>query len=152
MTLKAKVPPVVVGAAALGLMWWLAEALPGLNFDFTGRLGLAGALGTLGFALTGRGVLSFILAHTSVDPHHPSKATHLVTDGVYRFTRNPMYLGLATALMGAAVWLGNPLGLIGVAFFVVWIDRLQIPAEEEALKRIFGAEFERFTKRTRRWL
>jgi len=89
---------------------------------------------------------------TTVNPIHPERSNALVTDGPYRWTRNPMYLGYAIALLGWSLWLAQPAGLVGAALFVAWIDRLQIPAEEAALQARFGRAYDAYRARVRRWL
>ena len=76
----------------------------------------------------------------------------LVTTGIYRKTRNPMYVALAMALLAWAVWLAHPLALAGVVAFVAWMNRYQIAPEERALHALFGTEFERYRSEVRRWL
>jgi protein-S-isoprenylcysteine O-methyltransferase Ste14 len=106
------------------------------------------AAGAIGIA----GVRAFGRARTTVDPLRPEKASSLVTAGIYRRTRNPMYVALAIALLAWAVWLAHPLTLLGVAAFVAWISRFQIAPEERALHALFGAEFDRYCSEVRRWL
>jgi protein-S-isoprenylcysteine O-methyltransferase Ste14 len=76
----------------------------------------------------------------------------LVTEGPFRFTRNPMYLGFAVTLLAWSVWLAHPVTLLGIAGFVAWMNRLQIVAEERAIGALFGEEFERYRNRVRRWI
>jgi len=88
---------------------------------------------------------------TTVNPLHPERSTQLVTTGPYRWTRNPMYLGHVLLLLGWALWLGQPLALLCVAAYALWIDRLQIPAEERILRARFGAAYDAYLQRVRRW-
>tara|TARA_B110000967_G_C18890821_1_gene567245 strand:- start:2157 stop:2525 length:369 start_codon:yes stop_codon:yes gene_type:complete len=103
-----------------------------------------------GFAISG--MVSFRAASTTVNPLQPDQASALVTSGVYRITRNPMYIGLATVLIGWSTFLGAPLGLVGVVGFMAYIQHFQIIPEEQALVRLFGAEFEAYQASVRRWL
>ena len=130
MKLELKIPPAIVfGLIAWG-MWWIASLDTG---HFVGpELGRAlfwilFGIGTL-FGLAG--VYSFYRARTSVDPHKPEKASSLVTSGVYRITRNPMYVGLAIILGAWAIWLGSLLSMAGVVIFMLYITRFQIIPEE----------------------
>ena len=97
-------------------------------------------------------MVSFRAASTTVNPLQPDQASALVTSGVYRITRNPMYIGLATVLIGWSTFLGAPLGLVGVVGFMAYIQHFQIIPEEQALVRLFGAEFEAYQASARRWL
>jgi protein-S-isoprenylcysteine O-methyltransferase Ste14 len=86
--------------------------------------------------------------------HHgqPAAASSLVTGGIYRWTRNPMYLGMALALAGWGLYLGNFGALALVGLFVMYIDRYQIDPEERALTARFGDAFAAYRRRVRRWL
>ena len=147
-----RVPPVAVTLAIAALMWAVARTLPSLRFDFAGRALLAVALLLAAGAFGIEGLRAFRRARTTADPLRPERASALVTDGIYRRTRNPMYVALALALLGWAVQLGHALAPLGVVLFVAWTNRFQIAPEERALARLFGAEFERYMREVRRWL
>ena len=94
--------------------------------------------------------LSFIKAKTAMLPF--SEATALVTDGLYRFTRNPMYLGMVLFLLGVAILLGS-LGALAPVIAYIWIiDRQFIRNEELFLQEIFGEEYLAYMRRVRRWI
>jgi len=82
----------------------------------------------------------------------PEKASSLVTTGIYRFTRNPMYLGLLFVLFAWAVFLASVWALLGPVAFVFYIDRFQIAPEEAILAGMFGAAYTEYKARVRRWL
>jgi protein-S-isoprenylcysteine O-methyltransferase Ste14 len=98
------------------------------------------------------GLAAFRRARTTVNPLQPDRASALVSAGIYRYTRNPMYLALAMALLAWGLWLGHAVAPCGVAIFVAWMNRYQIAPEERALAGLFGAEFERYRREVRRWL
>ncbi len=87
-----------------------------------------------------------------MNPIKPGAASSLVSSGVYRFTRNPMYLGLSVTLLGWAMFLSNPLALLAVPLFVLYINRFQINPEERVLSSLFGAEYAAYKEKVRRWL
>ena len=132
---------------------WLSSSL-GLPVvvPFGVRVGVALALGVMGQSISISGMMSFRRAKTTINPIKPSATTSLVTSGVYRYTRNPMYLGLSVTLMGWAVFLSNPLALLAVPPFVLYVNRLQINPEERVLSSLFGAEYAAYTEKVRRWL
>jgi protein-S-isoprenylcysteine O-methyltransferase Ste14 len=149
---KVRVPPVALFVVVALLMWTVASSLPSWRIAFPSRtlatvllLVVAGAIGIAG-------VRAFHRARTTVNPLRPERASALVTSGIYRRTRNPMYVALAIALLAWALWLAHPLALLGVAAFVGWMNRYQIAPEERALQALFGAEFERYCSEVRRWL
>lgn len=147
-----RVPPVALFLIVALLMWIVAGWQPSWRIALRGRTAAAVLLLLVAGAIGIAGVRAFGRARTTVDPLRPEKASVLVTSGIYRRTRNPMYVALAIALLAWATWLGHPLALLGVAAFVAWIDRFQIASEERALRALFGTEFERYCREVRRWL
>ena len=150
--LQLKVPPVAVTLLFVGLIWLVARSLPGPTCTGAACTVLAGGLAGLGGAIALAGVWQFRRARTTVHPLRPETASTLVTTGVYRFTRNPMYLGLLLALFGWAILLGQPAALLLAAGYVPVMNRLQIGPEENALRTRFGAAFNAYQSRVRRWL
>ena len=150
--LELKVPPVAVVLAAALAMWLASRAVPSVVLPAIARATIAPALVAVGAFISLAGVASFLRAKTTVNPTKPSSASTLVTTGVYRFTRNPMYLGLLLVLLGWATFLSNGLAFIGVPLFVLYMNRFQIVPEERALSALFGAEFDTYAARVRRWL
>lgn len=142
------VPPPVIALALLGLAYVLEKALPGLTLLHAplGGFALAGA----GFLLAVSALLGFLKQRTTPIPHGEPSA--LMVAGAYRWTRNPMYLGILTALLGVAFYLGTlPFYLVPPAF-VLAIGRIHIPFEEAKLAGLFGAAYEDFKARVPRWL
>ena len=82
----------------------------------------------------------------------PERASALVERGIYRHTRNPMYLGLLCLLLGWTLALGQWAALLGPLVFVVYITRFQIVPEERVLLAHFGAAYDDYRQRVRRWL
>lgn len=150
--LEHRVPPPIVGAISAGLMLGVAWLIPALTFALPWRMPVVVVLFCLGVAVGVIAWVHFVRARTTVNPLDPGKATALVASGVFRFTRNPMYLGMATLLLAWAVYLSNAAALAGLALFVAYINRFQIEPEERALKARFGEEFEAYCRRVRRWI
>ncbi|MEL7488854.1 MAG: isoprenylcysteine carboxylmethyltransferase family protein, partial [Pseudomonadota bacterium] len=130
----------------------IARAYSGLNVQFPGQGVLAGALIVIGLTIELTSVAAFFRRKTTVNPLAPGKASALVVDGFYRFTRNPMYLGMLILLSGWAVHLGSFINVFIAALFVVALTHLQIKPEERALSKRFGEDYEAYRKRVRRWL
>ena len=144
-----RLPPPALVALCVAATWMLPAAR---RIELPLVLRAAGlALAVLGLALNLYPKRFFRRSSTTVNPLHPERSSALVTDGPYRWSRSPMYLGYALALLGWAVWLAQPAGLVGVVVFVAWIDRLQVPAEEAALQSRFGDEYDTWCRRVRRW-
>lgn len=109
-------------------------------------------LALLGVSICLAGVRAFRQKRTTVDPTRPEAATTLVVHGIYTRTRNPMYLGFVTALLGWAVYLGTLSGLLVLPLVVGYLNVFQIQPEEAALRRRFGPVFDAYADRVRRWL
>ena len=97
-------------------------------------------------------LIQFRRADTTVNPHKPETTTTLVTSGVYAWTRNPMYLGLAMLLLGWAIKLGTLSPLVAALLFIPLIQRIQIRPEEHALRMRFGKDYQQYCHRVNRWL
>lgn len=151
-SLEVKVPPPAV-ALLFGLLMWLTSSVVApLEVPFGARVGVAGVLASIGLTFGVAGMISFLRARTTMNPTKPSAASSLVTGGVFRFTRNPMYLSLLLYLLAWTAYLSNWLALLFVPVFVLYINELQIKPEERALSARFGAEYASYTTRVRRWL
>lgn len=133
-------------------MWLASVQLPRLAFALPGRLVVATALGGLGLIFAVAGMIAFRIAMTTINPMRPGAASVLVTSGAYRFSRNPMYIGLLLTLGGWAVFLSHSLAWLFLPAFVAYMNRFQISPEEEALSSKFGQEFAAYKQSVRRWL
>ncbi len=150
--LTLRIPPVAVGLVLAPLGWLASYFTPQLRFDFAAKPAAALGLAFAGVAASVLGVVSFRRARTTVNPLRPQSATALVVGGIYRVTRNPMYLGFLLLLVAWAVWLGHPLALLTLPGFVIYMNEYQIRPEEAALQALFGSEFNAYRARVRRWL
>lgn len=133
-------------------MWGIAMLLPALDlslrlFEYAGSVLIAAGVMLLIVAL-----IAFARARTTVNPVEPEQAKTLVTTGLYRISRNPMYLAMALILLGSALRLSNIGVFIAPALFVWSITMFQIKPEERALQSIFGEDFTAYRQQTRRWL
>jgi protein-S-isoprenylcysteine O-methyltransferase Ste14 len=150
--LEARIPPPIVAATIALLMWLAAPATARLLAAPSLRLTLGLVIALLGGIIAVAGTVAFGRARTTVNPLKPEQASALVTGGIYRATRNPMYVGMALVLAGFAAWLWWWPALLGPATFIAYITRFQILPEERALGASFGAEFAAYRRRVRRWL
>jgi len=150
--LELKVPPPAVAVLAMVLMWLGAWAVPKLGFFLPGRPYVAGGVAVVGAIVAILGVVSFRRAKTTVNPMKPESSSSLVISGVYRRTRNPMYLGLLLIQLGWAAYLSNALAFALVPGFVLYMTLFQIRPEERALASRFGPEFTAYKSRVRRWI
>ena len=150
--LELKVPPPAVALATAILMWLVSRTAPALAFVFPAGNLLAVALAAAGIIIAISGVVTFRRAGTTLNPTKPEASSSLVSWGIYRLTRNPMYLGLLLELSGWAIYLSNPLAFLFLPVFILYINRFQIVPEEHALNSLFMDEFAAYQSRVRRWL
>jgi protein-S-isoprenylcysteine O-methyltransferase Ste14 len=151
-TLELKVPPPAAALLAALAMWLVARGMEGLSFALPERRAVSIMLAVSGIAISTAGIWSFWRARTTVNPTRPEATSSLVATGIFRFTRNPMYLGLFLVLAGWAAHLANAAALAGPLLFALYITRFQILPEERALATKFGPEFDAYKLRTRRWI
>ncbi len=155
--LELKIPPLVVLFIIVVLMWLSANYLflPTSSAPEKTNLILR-LLSSLvcifaGIMIALLGVLQFRQAQTTIFPT-PKQTTTLVTSGIYRYTRNPMYLGMAFALIGCVIYFGHLYLLIWVASFVAYLTQFQIKPEERILTEKFADEYVHYQQQVRRWI
>lgn len=143
-------PPLVVLGCALLMV--LLSGQSGGQYPPLLPLLAAGVLVALGAIIGLLALLAFWQHATTVNPHQPQHTSALVTGGIYRFSRNPMYLGLLCWLIAWACWLSSFWSLLGPIVFVVYMTWLQILPEEQHLAVRFGTDYLDYQQRVRRWL
>lgn len=150
--LELKIPPPVVALLICAAMWGLSLFTPVLNVSMFNRAMAAFVITSLGGAVAISGVAGFRRANTTLDPRKPHAASSLVTTGIYRRTRNPMYVGVLLVIVGWAAFLSSPWALLGPLAFALYVTRFQIQPEERILSGLFGAAYIDYQSRVRRWL
>lgn len=150
--MSLRIPPPIVALLALISMWLAAQYLQIWQFEVPYQVGVAAILVALGIIIDLVSIAAFRRAKTTVTPLAPEKASQLVVTGLYRISRNPMYLGLLLILTGAMVWLGSGANVFILVSFVAYITAFQIKPEEDRLERIFGPQYQAYKRRVRRWL
>ena len=141
-------PPLLALAAGYGQRLLTKGAAP----PRAAQVVAAVATGAASVGLLASAGLTFRSRETTVDPLRPERATSLVVSGPFKLTRNPMYVGMAGLLVAHAVLRGSPRAVLPVAAWVAVIDRVQIPPEERAMAKLFGADYEAYRSRVPRWL
>ena len=150
--MELKIPPPVLAVSLAFLIWVTSRTLPPLWPP--GAIGsyLALVLAVGGTAIDMSAKRLFLRARTTVNPLTPEAAAVMVRGGVYRWSRNPMYVGRAMQLLAISIYLASWVGLIGVVLFAAYLDRFQIRAEERALAARFPDEYPAYKATTRRWM
>ncbi len=147
---QVKIIPPLVFLAGLIAGWLVSLALPTDVAPYWLAWTLGGILIIMGAALVFPAAALFRRRGTTVRPDRP--VSMLVTSGPYRFTRNPMYLGLATIYLGIAIGLQSLWALVLLPVVLVIIGRAAIAKEEAYMAQRFGDDYQRYTARVRRWL
>ena len=137
-------------------MWLLAPLTAPLSTQL-GRTALYSTVLALCLAVTGiavalAGVLAFRRAKTTVDPRVPQQSSSLVIRGIYRYSRNPMYLGFLLLLIAWGCYLQSGVALLLLPLFVLYMNWFQITPEERHLLHKFGADYQAYLTQVRRWL
>ncbi|WP_413479171.1 methyltransferase family protein [Vibrio hibernica] len=150
--LEKKLPPLALLLLFALLLQLTSYYLPTSNLHPTFSLGLAVSLLTAGLVIPLAGVLSFKRHGTTPDPRVPEQSSALVTSGIYRCSRNPMYLGFVLFLLAQAVFLNSLWLLFLIALFVAYLQRFQILPEERAMQQLFGDSYRLYCQKVRRWI
>lgn len=150
--MELKIPPPLQALLFGTVMWFLDSWLGFAKLTFYFQWVIVLALFIFGFSIIALAGLNFKAAKTTVNPLKPSQASSLVIAGVYKISRNPMYLGLLVILLAWAFYLGNIFALAVLPVFVWYITNFQIKPEEKALMSIFGKEYQLYCATVRRWI
>ena len=148
--METKIPPPIV-TLVFGLSIYFSRGIfQVVEIKYSFYFGILLLL--LGFVILISAVRLFRKDKTTVNPLSPEQATTLVTDGIFKYSRNPMYLGMALVLGSIAVFFNIIGGIILVALFCAYITKFQILPEERAMRDLFSDDFDKYTKVTRRWI
>jgi protein-S-isoprenylcysteine O-methyltransferase Ste14 len=150
--LEHRIPPPIAVLITVAIMWLIARTTYVAPINQMLRYAAAALLLVAGVSIVLLAMSRFRRVGTTINPVEIERASSLVTDGLFQFTRNPMYVGLCVILTGVAVWLSSPFALLGLVIFVLFISRFQIQPEERAMRTLFGNAYEDYCRRTRRWI
>jgi protein-S-isoprenylcysteine O-methyltransferase Ste14 len=150
--LELKIPPVILVLVTASFMWTLAVAVPSLSFTLFSSLVPALVFAAVGVAFALLGVLECLSAGTTVDPRVPDQSVSLVVRGVYRISRNPMYIGFLLVLIAWGIFLSNLASLVLLPAFVIYMNRFQIVPEERHMRERFGEAYRQYEAKVRRWV
>tara|TARA_Y100000588_G_C14164802_1_gene886446 strand:- start:752 stop:1198 length:447 start_codon:yes stop_codon:yes gene_type:complete len=148
--MKKRIPPPLIAMLCVLIIFLSKSIFPSFVFSYKLQLGIF--VSTIGFLLLIVSVKSFIDNKTTINPLNLKKSTYLVTSGVFRFSRNPMYLGMLLFLLGTAIILNIIGGLIISILFIFYMNFFQIIPEEKALQNLFGKNYRNYRKTVRRWI
>ena len=148
--METKIPPPLV-TLIFGLsIYFSRELFPTIEIKYSFYVGIFLLL--LGFLILISAVRLFRIDQTTVNPLSPKQATKLVTEGIFKFSRNPMYLGMACVLASLAMFFNIIGGIVSIALFCAYITKFQIIPEEKAMSDLFSEDFDQYKQTTRRWI
>ena len=148
--METKIPPPLV-TLIFGLsIYFSRELFPTIEIKYSFYVGIFLLL--LGFLILISAVRLFRIDQTTVNPLSPMQATKLVTEGIFKFSRNPMYLGMACVLASLAMFFNIIGGIVFITLFCAYITKFQIVPEEKAMLDLFSEDFDQYKQTTRRWI
>ncbi|MDC0609697.1 isoprenylcysteine carboxylmethyltransferase family protein [Vibrio sp.] len=150
--MELKIPPVIVFIIAVLAIYGIGLFDASLSLFDTLSLWCAIAFFIMSGIFGCLGVLSFKLSSTTVNPMEPEKASQIVSSGIFRLSRNPMYLGLLFLLISYCFFLQTAFAFLVCVLFVLYMNRFQIYPEERVLEAKFGQDYQQYKSRVRRWI
>ena len=147
MNLDTKIPPPIVTVIILSIIYLFDLNEYNLNTDLISIITLF-----IGLIFIISAVIQFINRKTTVNPTKPHNTSTLVITGVYKITRNPMYLGMLLIIISFALYKASIISLILIPLFIFYINKFQIEPEEFEMRKKFGKEYEDYCKNVDRWI
>jgi len=148
--METKIPPPIV-TLVFGLSIYFSRGIfQAVEIKYSFYIGILLLILGLGILISAVGL--FRKDKTTVNPLSPEQATKLVTDGIFKYSRNPMYLGMALVLCSIAVSFNLIGGIILIALFCFYITKFQILPEERAMSNLFSQDFDKYKQATPRWI
>ena len=148
--MKKRIPPPIITMLCVLVIFLSKSIFPSFLFPYKLEIGIV--ISIFGLLLLIVSVKSFINNNTTINPLNLKKSTYLVTNGLFRFSRNPMYLGMLLFLVGTSIILNIIGGLIISILFIFYMNFFQIIPEEKALENLFGKDYRNYKKNIRRWI
>jgi protein-S-isoprenylcysteine O-methyltransferase Ste14 len=150
MNLKNKIPPPLVTLLFGMGIYFSTELIHPLAFKYQGTLAIT--VLTIGLVIMVSAILTFRQLQTTINPLQPNKATSLAVSGVFRFSRNPMYLAMLLILVALSLASGALAAVFLLPGFVIYISIFQIVPEEQAMEKLFSDQYLKYCKKVRRWI
>ena len=150
LDIKTKFPPPLVALMFVFLINYTKNIFPEIEIENKIIFGSFTIIS--GLIITLSAIILFKKYQTTITPLNPSNATKLITDGIYKFSRNPMYLGLLLMLLGTSIILNLTGGFFLIPLFILYLNLFQIIPEENAMADLFENEFLEYKKNVRRWI
>lgn len=150
--LELKLPPLALVVIIAAGMLAVSRIPTNPGFALPGAAWISAAVAAAGAIIAVLGVVEFRRVGTTVDPRVPDQSANLVVSGVYRLSRNPMYLGFLLVLVAWGLFLGSIISLLLIPAFVLSMNYFQIFPEERFMREKFGDSYETYVTKVRRWI
>ena len=150
--MKLLIPPPIQALLSAIMMYLISRYFTHANFSLNGINIFALIFLIIAVIIIILSMYKFRKIKTTISPLRPNKTSSLVNNGIYEYTRNPMYLWLLLMLFSTALFLKNLISFLIIPLFILSITKNQILPEEEALENIFGEEYKNYKKKVRRWI
>ena len=146
----SKIPPPLVVLILVISTFFSSKKIDLIQIPFQSLISIF--ILSIGILILLNPVLKFKKSKTTINPIKFKKVNKLVTSGIYKYTRNPMYLGLLMIVISSSIFYLNIYSILTPLFFYLWINRFQIKREEVFLIEKFGEDYLSYKKKTRRWI
>ena len=145
-----KIPPPLIVLTLIISIYFSSKKIDLINIPF--QLEISFFILSLGILVFINPVLKFIKSKTTINPIQFEETNRLVTSGIFKYSRNPMYLGMLMIIISTSIFYLNIYSILTPFIFVFWINKFQIKREEIFLTEKFGKEYLSYKNKTRRWL
>ena len=145
-----KIPPPLIVLVLIVSIYFSSKKIDPINIPL--QLEISIFILSAGILIFVNPVLQFIKSKTTVNPIQFEEVNKLVTSGIFKYSRNPMYLGMLMIVLSTSIFYLNIYSILTPLLFMLWINKFQIKREEEFLIEKFGDEYLSYKKKTRRWI
>ena len=145
-----KIPPPLIVLVLIVSIYFSSKKIDPINIPL--QLEISIFILSAGILIFLNPVLQFIKSKTTVNPIQFEEVNKLVTSGIFKYSRNPMYLGMLMIVLSTSIFYLNIYSILTPLLFILWINKFQIKREEEFLIEKFGDEYLSYKKKTRRWI
>ena len=145
-----KIPPPLIVLVLIVSIYFSSKKIDLINIPL--QLEISIFILSAGILIFVNPVLQFIKSKTTVNPIQFEEVNKLVTSGIFKYSRNPMYLGMLMIVISTSIFYLNIYSILTPLLFILWINKFQIKREEEFLIEKFGDEYLSYKKKTRRWI
>ena len=145
-----KIPPPLIVLVLIVSIYFSSKKIDLINIPL--QLEISIFILSAGILIFVNPVLQFIKSKTTVNPIKFEEVNKLVTSGIFKYSRNPMYLGMLMIVLSTSIFYLNIYSILTPLLFILWINKFQIKREEEFLIEKFGDEYLSYKKKTRRWI